>query len=84
MRAVVYCWTATLTPQFLIRNKSQLIYQRFSDSEVKSLNIMVATEKGVVTLTGSASNQEKIEKAVKITSNIHSVKSVKNQLVVHQ
>jgi uncharacterized protein len=28
MRAVVYCWTATLTPQFLIRNKSQLIYQR--------------------------------------------------------
>lgn len=61
-----------------------MIYQRFSDSEVKSLNIMVATEKGVVTLTGSASNQEKIEKAVKITSNIHSVKSVKNQLVVHQ
>ncbi len=32
MRAVVYCWTATLTPQFLIRNKSQLIYQRLAQT----------------------------------------------------
>lgn len=54
------------------------------DSEVKSLKITVSTEKGVVTLSGSASNEEKIERAVKLASKTHGVQSVKNQLVIRQ
>jgi hyperosmotically inducible protein len=49
---------------------------------MQSMKIKVVTENGIVTLSGSAENQEKINKAVKLAGAIEGVKSVNNKLVI--
>ena len=52
-----------------------------NDSTIKSMKITVTTERGEVTLTGSAENQDKIDKAVMLTKAVPGVQSVNNKLV---
>jgi hyperosmotically inducible protein len=49
---------------------------------MQSMKIKVVTENGIVTLSGTAETQEKIDKANKLASAIDGVKSVKNKLVI--
>jgi osmotically-inducible protein OsmY len=49
---------------------------------LQSLKITVATEKGVVRLSGSADSQEKIDKAIKLANSVAGVQSVKSRLVI--
>ncbi len=51
-----------------------------ADSQIKSLDISVATEKGVVTLTGTVDNQAEITKAGEIAKSIKGVTKVRNDL----
>ncbi len=46
------------------------------DSTIKSMKITVTTERGEVTLSGSAENQDKIDKAVMLTKAVPGVQSV--------
>lgn len=49
---------------------------------LQSMKITVDTEKGKVTLSGSADSQANIDKAVKLTEAVEGVQSVKNKLVI--
>jgi osmotically-inducible protein OsmY len=49
---------------------------------MKSMNISVETEKGIVTLSGKADTQAKIDKAIKLADAVEGVQSVNNKLVV--
>lgn len=49
---------------------------------MKSMNISVDTEKGIVTLSGKADTQAKIDKAIKLTEAIEGVQSVNSKMVV--
>lgn len=49
---------------------------------MQSMNISVVTEKGMVTLSGKADTQAKIDKAIKLADAVEGVQSVKNKLVV--
>lgn len=53
-----------------------------ADPDVKSLNISVTTEKGVVTLSGSVESQAQVDKAVSIAKEVKGVNSVDNQLKI--
>jgi osmotically-inducible protein OsmY len=52
-----------------------------NDSTIKSMKITVTTERGEVTLTGSAENQDKMDKAVMLAKAVPGVQSVNNKLV---
>ena len=52
-----------------------------NDSAIKSLKITVETEMGVVTLSGSAKNQDRIDRAVMLTNAVPGVQIVRNNLV---
>lgn len=58
--------------------KSALI----ADDDVKGLDINVRTRRGEVVLTGMADNQNQVERAVQIASNVEGVKTVSNRLSV--
>lgn len=49
---------------------------------MQSMKITVVTEKGIVTLSGSADTQAKIDKAIKLAGAVDGVQSVKSKLVV--
>jgi osmotically-inducible protein OsmY len=49
---------------------------------LQSLKITVATEKGKVTLSGSADSQANMDKIVKLAEAVEGVVSVKNKLVI--
>jgi osmotically-inducible protein OsmY len=49
---------------------------------MKSMNMSVDTEKGIVTLSGKADTQAKIDKAIKLAEAVEGVQSVSNKLVV--
>jgi osmotically-inducible protein OsmY len=49
---------------------------------MKSMNISVDTEKGIVTLSGKVDTQAKIDKAIKLAEVVEGVQSVSNKLVV--
>jgi osmotically-inducible protein OsmY len=49
---------------------------------MKSMNISVETEKGIVTLSGKADTQAKIDKAIKLADAVEGVQSVNNKIVV--
>lgn len=49
---------------------------------MQSMKITVDTEKGIVTLSGSADSQAKIDKAIKLAGAVDGVQSVKSKLVV--
>jgi len=49
---------------------------------MKSMNISVDTEKGIVTLSGKADSQAKIDQAIKLADAVEGVQSVSNKLVV--
>jgi osmotically-inducible protein OsmY len=49
---------------------------------LQSMKITVDTEKGKVTLSGSADSQMNIDKAVKATEAVEGVQSVKNKLMI--
>lgn len=49
---------------------------------MQSMNISVVTEKGMVTLSGKADTQAKIDKAIKLADAVEGVQSVKNKMVV--
>ena len=52
-----------------------------NDSAIKSLKITVETEMGVVTLSGSAKNQDMLDRAVMLTKAVPGVQIVRNNLV---
>ncbi len=58
--------------------KSALI----ADNEIKALDISVKTRKGEVWLSGNVDNQNQIDRAVQIASNVDGVKTVSNRLAV--
>lgn len=49
---------------------------------MQSMKITVVTEKGIVTLSGSADTQVKIDKAIKLAGAVDGVQTVKSKLVV--
>jgi osmotically-inducible protein OsmY len=49
---------------------------------MKSMNISVVTEKGIVTLSGKADTQARIDKAVTLAEAVEGVQSVNNKLIV--
>jgi osmotically-inducible protein OsmY len=51
-----------------------------SDKEVRALDIQVVTYKGVVQLSGFASSQREIDRAVELARNVPGAKSVKNDI----
>ncbi|MGL6010241.1 MAG: BON domain-containing protein [Shewanella oncorhynchi] len=53
-----------------------------SDNELKSIDIVVATIKGDVRLTGVTENQAQIERAVEITENIDGVNTLHHELTI--
>jgi osmotically-inducible protein OsmY len=53
----------------------------FREPTLKSLEIKVATYKGVVQLSGFVSSQSNIDKAVEIANGVNGVKSVKNDML---
>ena len=58
--------------------KSELL----SEPGMHSMKITVVTEKGIVTLSGSADTQAKIDKAIRLAGAVEGVQSVKSKLVV--
>ncbi len=58
--------------------KSALI----SDKDVKAREIIVTTRKGEVVLSGMVENQNQVDRAVQIASNVEGVKNVSNRLTV--
>lgn len=52
------------------------------DKGVSAMGIHVATDKGVVTLTGNAKSREEAEKAVSIAKSTSGVSSVKNEIKI--
>ena len=52
------------------------------DKTVSAMGIHVATDKGVVTLTGNAKSREEAEKAVSIAKSTSGVTSVKNDIKI--
>lgn len=52
------------------------------DETIKSTDISVETEKGVVTLSGFVASQDQAEKAVALVKNVEGVKSVSDKLHV--
>jgi osmotically-inducible protein OsmY len=52
------------------------------DKQVSALRINVDTDKGVVTLRGTAKSKEEADKAVSIAKGISGVSSVKNEIKV--
>jgi osmotically-inducible protein OsmY len=46
------------------------------------MNISVDTEKGIVTLSGKADTQVKIDKAIKLTEAVEGVQSVNSKMVI--
>ena len=53
-----------------------------TDKEVKAHNISVNTNRGVVTLAGTAATVQESEKAAQIARNVAGVKSVQNDIRV--
>jgi hyperosmotically inducible periplasmic protein len=53
-----------------------------ADSDIKGLDVNVATSKGVVTLNGAVNNQAQIDRAAKIASGVEGVGSVANNLTI--
>ena len=59
--------------------KSELM----TSKDIKSLSISVATDKGIVTLSGDVKNALQKKTAVKIAAHVKGVKSVKDELIVN-
>jgi osmotically-inducible protein OsmY len=58
--------------------KMTLLYHR----STSALNTSVTTNKGVVTLSGKASNAAEMNLATKLTNDVNGVKSVKNRMTI--
>jgi osmotically-inducible protein OsmY len=54
----------------------------FDEPSLKSMNVSVSTEKGVVDLTGSVKTKAERSKATAVASKVEGVKRVKNDLKV--
>ncbi|WP_175626374.1 MULTISPECIES: BON domain-containing protein [Oxalobacteraceae] len=53
-----------------------------ADSDVKGLDVVVETSKGIVSLSGAVNNQTQIDRAAKITGEVEGVNSVLNNLTI--
>ena len=53
-----------------------------ADDLLKSFQIGVETNKGIVQLNGSVASQNEVDKAIEIAKSVKGVKSVKNDLIV--
>lgn len=53
-----------------------------ADSDVKGLDVVVETSKGVVSLSGAVNNQTQIDRAAKIAGEVEGVNSVLNNLTI--
>ncbi|WP_233588400.1 BON domain-containing protein [Herminiimonas sp. KBW02] len=53
-----------------------------ADSDVKGLDVVVDTSKGVVSLSGAVNNQTQIDRAAKIAGEVEGVNSVLNNLTI--
>lgn len=53
-----------------------------ADKEVKAFDINVKTRKGEVVLSGDVDNQNHVDRAIQIASNVDGVKSVSNRMNV--
>ena len=63
--------------------KGMFIQQKlFGDKEIAAITIKVETNNGVVSLSGTADNQEQIDNAIKIAKSIKGVKSVKSTVKI--
>jgi len=59
--------------------KGKFIQQKlFGDKDISAMNIIVETNNGVVTLSGTADDQNQIDNAIKIAKSVSGVKSVKS------
>ncbi|MNR84286.1 Osmotically-inducible protein Y precursor [compost metagenome] len=53
-----------------------------ADSDVKGLDVVVETSKGIVSLSGAVNNQAQIDRAAKIAGSVEGVNSVLNNLTI--
>lgn len=53
-----------------------------ADSDVKGLDVVVETSKGIVSLSGAVNNQTQIDRAAKIAGSVEGVNSVLNNLTI--
>lgn len=53
-----------------------------ADSDVKGLDVVVETSKGIVSLSGAVNNQTQIDRAAKIAGEVEGVNSVLNNLTI--
>jgi osmotically-inducible protein OsmY len=53
-----------------------------SDKLVSATNIRVNADNGVVHLSGTAKNQDEVNRAVQIARNVKGVRSVKNDMQI--
>jgi len=58
--------------------KSQLLMKK----DISSLSISVATDKGIVTLTGNVQSEAQKKEVVNIVSQVKDVKSVNDKLII--
>jgi osmotically-inducible protein OsmY len=58
--------------------KMTLLYHR----STSALNTKVETKRGVVTLSGKASNAAELNLATKLTNDVNGVKGVKNRMTI--
>lgn len=53
-----------------------------ADQKVSASNISVSTDKGVVTLTGTAKDRQEARKAAELAQQVAGVRAVENRIVV--
>jgi len=54
----------------------------FGDKDIAAFTIQAETNNGIVSLSGTADNQEQIQNAIKIAKKIKGVKEVKSTVIV--
>ena len=66
------------------RTTSRVKTAIYNEPELKVMSIHVATEEGVVTLSGTVKSRAERTKALQVARKVEGVKQVKNDLAVEQ
>jgi osmotically-inducible protein OsmY len=82
MIATFAACTSKTTDDSVITTKVQSLLA--ADDSLKSFEISVVTNQGIVQLSGSVNTQQAVDKAGEIVKKVQGVKSVKNNLTVKQ
>jgi hyperosmotically inducible protein len=75
------CTSKTTDDSVITTNVQSLLA---ADDSLRSFEISVVTNQGVVQLSGSVNSQQAVDKAGEIVKNVQGVKSVTNNLTVKQ